>query len=210
MSFFSLQHREKGQQGFTLIELAVSVSIFAFLTAFLVARYGSFNSSVLLTNLAYDVALTIRNAQTYGLNVKSRPTDNTSYTTGTNYAEIAAGYQTAYAVHFESNPNGAENSRLITFFADSATPPVYSSSAKPIAQYTLRNGYISSICVKVSEDQNCLSDPGAINIWFKRPDPDAHFSLANITYAELTITSASGASRRVLVRKTGQIAILRN
>ena len=47
------------------------------MTALLLARYNSFNSGALLTNLAYDVALSIRQAQTYGVSVLSDP-NNTS------------------------------------------------------------------------------------------------------------------------------------
>src|SRR6185369_4435025 len=59
------------KRGFTLIELLISVAIFVYMTGLLVAKYGNFNQSVLLTDLAYDVALTIRTAQTYGLSVKA-------------------------------------------------------------------------------------------------------------------------------------------
>jgi prepilin-type N-terminal cleavage/methylation domain-containing protein len=76
------------QKGFTIIELVVSVAIFAFMTAFLVARYGTFNQGVLLTNLAYDVALTIRNAQSYGLNVKSLPAGDDENSCNSNPGEL--------------------------------------------------------------------------------------------------------------------------
>ena len=58
--------------GFTLIELIVSVAIFVFMTALVVAKYGNFNQSVLMTDLAYDIALTLRTAQTYGVSVQGQ------------------------------------------------------------------------------------------------------------------------------------------
>ncbi|MDE2188747.1 MAG: type II secretion system protein, partial [Patescibacteria group bacterium] len=62
--------------GFTLIELMVTVGIFVFMTALLVARYGSFNNGEILTSMAYDVALALRNAQAYGLNVQGYNNSN--------------------------------------------------------------------------------------------------------------------------------------
>src|ERR1039458_4270999 len=61
---------ESIKSGFTLIELLVTVGIFVFMTALVVANYGSFNDGTLLTSMSYDVALALRGAQSYGLNVK--------------------------------------------------------------------------------------------------------------------------------------------
>ena len=48
----------------------MTVAIFIFMTALVVANYGSFNDGTLLTSMSYDVALALRGAQSYGLNVK--------------------------------------------------------------------------------------------------------------------------------------------
>ena len=64
--------RSLRQTGFTIIELVVSIAIFAAMTTLVVAKYSNFNNSVLFTNLAYDIALTLRTAQTYGLSVQGR------------------------------------------------------------------------------------------------------------------------------------------
>ena len=81
----------KKDRGFTIIEMVVSIGIFAFMTAFLVAKYGTFNQSVLLTNLAYDTAITIRNAQASALNVQGAAS-----TTGVS----SLSFTNAYGVHF--------------------------------------------------------------------------------------------------------------
>ena len=58
-------------RGFTLIEMMVSVGIFALITTLIMVSGRSFGGSVLLTNLAYDVALSVRRAQTFGINVRA-------------------------------------------------------------------------------------------------------------------------------------------
>jgi prepilin-type N-terminal cleavage/methylation domain-containing protein len=49
-------------KGFTLVELMVTVGIFTIISGLLLARYSNFNQGIILTNLAYDIALTIRSA----------------------------------------------------------------------------------------------------------------------------------------------------
>ena len=56
--------------GFTLIELMVVIAIFTLITTIALFDQGKMNSNVLLTNLAYDIALSVRQAQSYGIGVK--------------------------------------------------------------------------------------------------------------------------------------------
>lgn len=212
MSFFKKQQN----RAFTIVELIVSVGIFALLTTLLIGKYGTFNQSVLLTNLAYDVALTIRNAQTYGLNVKSKPTaGGAAYTSGT-YDEIKAGFQYGYGVHFVASADGSDpNSKKMIFYADNETQPSFENGTV-IATYTLRNGaYISSVCAQQTEGgANCISSSspnGGIDVAFRRPDPDAIFpDTANATIVTITVKTTSGQTKNIIVRKTGQIAVLQN
>jgi len=100
------------KRAFTLVELMVSVGIFLMMTGLVVAKYGNFNQSVLLTNLAYDVALTIRTAQTYGLSVRNNDLSNSS-----------SDFQSGYGVHLDTSTRPDSNSgnnfnQEIIFFAD--------------------------------------------------------------------------------------------
>ena len=58
-------------QGFTLIELLVTISIFIIVTSVAVFNNNQFNSSILLTDLGYQIALSVRQAQVYGITVKA-------------------------------------------------------------------------------------------------------------------------------------------
>ena len=199
-------------KGFTLVELMVSLAIFAFMTAFLVAKYGTFNQGILLTNLAYEVALTIRNAQSYGLNVKSRPVSE-SGSVITNYS-TDFGYP--YGVHFAT---GAGNDTKMIFFVDIDRDGLYDSTTgilEPISEslstYNIKRGsYISAICVPPGNSNNCNNTIDILDVTFKRPDPNAIIksSLGNQDHnrAEITIRSTDGGTRKVIVRRTGQISV---
>ena len=77
----------------------VTISIFVIMTALILARYTGFNSGTLLTNVAYDTALTMKVAQTYGLAV--RKVDNlTDITKAYFYAYgIDLQYCKSWAIH---------------------------------------------------------------------------------------------------------------
>ena len=64
------------KSGFTLIELMVVLVIFVALTGIMISSQSKFDGSILLDNLAYDIALSIREAQTYGVNVKEFATSS--------------------------------------------------------------------------------------------------------------------------------------
>ena len=199
-----MRKRSVKMRGFTLVELVVSLAIFAFMTAFLLAKYGSFNQNVLLTNLAYDTALTVRNAQSYGLNVQ-----------GTDAVSCAAGYSAgstcfyyAYGVDFDMT-----NPTHFTFFIDSDSSNTFNSGDTTLNTYNMNKGYaISSICAG-NDAATCtsLGSTGKLDITFKRPVPDAIIvvngnAAAPVTYAKIVVT-ANGQTASVIVQSTGEISV---
>lgn len=184
-------------KGFTLVELMISVGIFALITALLVAKYGTFNQGILLTNLAYDVALTLRTAQSYGLNVKSTPGGTDRYSNEFNLP---------YGVHFDKGISGtpAPNTQII-FFADNGDWQ-YTSSDQVISTYNIKRGSkIETICGG-TDNAHCNTTLNALDVIFIRPDPDAIMT-GNAVYAEITLKSSDGGTKKVIVRRTGQIAV---
>lgn len=181
----------KNQKGFTLVELMISVGIFAIMTGFLLAKYGTFNQGVLLTNLAYDVALTIRNAQSYGLNVKSSPVGGENE------------FNYPYGVHFSTGAS-------FVFFADFNSDGRYSDNEKISVNNIKRGSVINDICLGTGPS-DCVSsvDIDGVDITFKRPDPNAIIrdDSGTASYAEITLLSTDGSIKKVVVRSTGQIAI---
>jgi Tfp pilus assembly protein FimT len=184
----------KQARAFTLVELLVSVGIFALMTALVVAKYGSFNNGVLLTNTAYDVALAIRTAQTYGLGVKS---------TGSGTL-----YDSGYGVYFNTSTG---SNQTIILFSDLDKDSLYDIGTDGIVnQYTIKQGAIIS---KVCSGVDCSTDASPLAITFKRPNPDAIICFGTSpcnspsTYAEITITSAGGDTRIITVRGNGQISV---
>lgn len=182
------------EKGFTVLELVISIGIFALMSAVLLAKYGTFNQGVLLNNLAYDIALTIRNAQSYGLNVRSA-------------SRSANLFDNPYGVHFDL----ANDPTHFIFFVDLNGNGVYDDDPQiaNLAKTTITRGsVISDLCV--GNSGNCNVD--TLDITFKRPDPNAiikHNRFQNMynSDADITITAIDGLSKKIKVRSTGQITV---
>lgn len=204
-------------RGFTLVELLVSIGIFVLMTTLLVVKYGSFNQGILLTDLAYDVAIALRTAQTYGIGVINTGSGG------------AASFSQLYGVHFSSL--AGENDRLKLF---SSPTYLYTDPGKidQGTQVMVRGSTILSLCVGNGTVGVCgasgttQSTADKVDIVFKRPDPAAIIcatisgvnkcgsaltvSGSAVTYAAITIgpQGASATDKRwVIVSTNGQIYI---
>jgi prepilin-type N-terminal cleavage/methylation domain-containing protein len=195
--------------GFTLIELLVTLSIFAITTGIVMTSQGKFDNSVLLTNTAYDIAITLRQAQTFGVNVK----------------EGASAKFNPYGVVFQTD---FDNKRF-DLFEDLAGGTKYkydgsfvctTSDAECVNSYKIKRGhYIKYICAG-TDDADCESNKKTtLNISFVRPNPEAIILANNDTYsvgnlkgfAKIVISSADGtATRSIIVTKVGQIYVKNN
>ncbi len=188
----------QAQKGFTLVELLVSLGIFTAITTIAVVNNNNFNSSILLTNLAYEVGLSVRQAQFYGIAVRRNST---------------AAFDAGYGIHFDlSDPRTYYlfEDRTIDHICDSTE----CSSVNLVESFKLQKGnYISKICVNGSSGLTCTSPSGfqKVDISFVRPNPDAYITRnsvsGNYTTAEICVASPAGTKRRVIVESTGQIAV---
>lgn len=201
-------------RGFTLIELLVTISIFAILTAVVLFNQSRFDSSILLSNLAYDTALTIRQAQNYGINVR----------------EFEGNGFLPYGVHFET---GEGKNKSFILFADinntAGEDPFFDgntgvclSSDGCVNRYTIKRGnYISMLCF--SEGDKCSTygsgeafNADAVDIVFRRPNPDAIITYTkrgrknSTDYIRIVLSNIDNTStREVVVRSNGLIEVLR-
>jgi len=181
--------------GFTLVELLISISIFTVITAVSVFSYSGFNSSVLVTNLAYDIALSVRQAQFYGITVKQ---------SGTN------GFDSGYGVHF------TRNSSSYVLFEDVNANHLFDPSGDiSLETYAIQKGNkVDRLCV-VGTAIGCNFD--SVDVSFVRPNPDtfvARFqsgvqngSVTDGYPVVICVSSPSGVDRKVTIEATGQISV---
>lgn len=180
--------------GFTLVELMVSISIFAVITAVVLIRNNEFNSGILFSNLVYEIALSIREMQTYGITVR---------------ASDAGTFKNGYGVYFDTvnTPNS-----FVQFIDQEPGDRLYSESEK-LTRFNLKPGNsIEKLCDLTS---GSCSPVSSLAITFMRPEPDARitysgYSGAPITKAGIVIKSPGTTDvvrKCIVVTGVGQISV---
>jgi type II secretory pathway pseudopilin PulG len=215
MNTIATLKNKKSKKGFTHVELLVTISIFVLLTIVVVFSQNGFNNTVILNDLAYDVALTVRQAQTYGVGVRG------------NVSASGESFQ-SYGLYFNLNDPTLGIYNFLVFTNPNANWPTNPFFGNPnggstlcqvgdsqcVQKYNVKNGIkISSICVG-SGPSSCTSKP-LLYILFKRPKPDALIYYSDTfggnptpqNYARIILSSASGATTSVVITSPGQIYV---
>jgi prepilin-type N-terminal cleavage/methylation domain-containing protein len=189
-------------KGFTLVEMLSVLAIFSILTSVVVFNYNKFRSDTILTNMAYEVALSIREAQIYGVSARQ---------------SASIDYKVPYGIFI---PKDSEQYYL---FADTGnetddTPDGKFSGtncANPgqdtcVTTYSLQRGMKISD-VQYSQDTNCQYTDD-MSIVFKRPNPEPIFNnsggTTNIIKTLITIEAPDGAQRHVWIYNNGQVDVI--
>lgn len=196
--------------------MLVVLAIIAVLAGVILSGQSTFNRSVILANTAYDVALSLRSAQTYG--IASRGVGN-EFRTGYGI-EFSAGTPGSFALFADVSPS------VTAKYGAGATPDkapgdgIYSSGADTLVQtYTLNNGMtISDFCATGGGAVYCASGGSAsaarIDIVFTRPNTGAMVAAidsagntlgTNLAYACIAVTAPAGETRIVRISSIGQV-----
>jgi prepilin-type N-terminal cleavage/methylation domain-containing protein len=188
--------RMRLSSGFSLAELLVVVAIFLILTTVILINQNRFSSDTSITNLGYQVALAIRQAQVYGISVKG-----------------PANFDTAYGVHFDTTSEA--NRKKFVLFAD--TPPhngKFDSNQDPVVrEFAIENGIkIKGSGGLIIFQGNSTSSAQTADITFRRPNPEAIITADGGTEqrSKIQIVFESALGDRwstVTVTQTGQIYV---
>jgi len=197
-----------------MVVLAIIVTI----TAVVFSGQNSFNKTLVLANTAYDIALSLRSAETYGLG-----------------GHAIGSLPTGYGIHFSKASPGS-----YMLFADSYPAPSTASvchttsdatalDAQPgncnydpgqdvvVSSYALGNGItVSDFCAISSGTWSCANSGSgnltSLDIVFARPNPDPFMSVNGVyssslpvTNACITVASPQGGLRFVSVLASGKI-----
>ena len=186
--------------GFTLIELMVTVGIFVFMTALLLAKYNGYYSGTIFKNQAYDVAITLRQAQSFGISVKADPGNVNS-----------PSFSAAYGVSFPgTNVTGFE------LRAYSGTPTSGFTEGALEKDYKLKYGAYFDKFILTQDGSTNPSYADSVYVVFQRPNPEAIICPkinGSVTcnfykYLELVMKSQDGKTKSIKINSSGQISII--
>lgn len=158
------------------------IAIIAIISGVVLARYKSFHSTILLRNLAYEVALSIREAQVLGISVRGN----------------SGLFTDAYGMHFTVGTK-------YTLFIDRNANNRY-DTGEELSVYTIgQDNRVSDLCA------NTTCGLSSLDVLFRRPEPDSLFftnpAVSDIGIARVFVGAIDGTTRIVRIWPTGQISI---
>lgn len=194
----------------------VVLTIIIVITGVILSSQSTFNKTLMLANTAYDVALTLRSAETYGIGNRA----------------LGSVVNTGYGLHFQDTAS-------FILFADRYPSPSTSSVCHPttdatspsalpgncaydgdqselVSTYELGNKVtVSDFCAQTAGSWSCKSSGAlsSLDIVFSRPNP-APFISSNGLYSAafpatgacITLASSQGGTRHISLAASGQIS----
>lgn len=181
--------------GFTLIELLAVLGVIVLVSTIIFANNSRFGGKMVLENLAYEIALTIRQVQSYGISVIR--------------FEKTGAFEGAYGIYFNANTNASKKSYVI--FADRKPQSglrdgKYGGASERIQLVNFNSGYqVNALYVN-----DCAVEVKVLQITFERPSPNAVILGDGALFDDACIELKSPRrdfTARVHVYRSGQIAV---
>jgi prepilin-type N-terminal cleavage/methylation domain-containing protein len=199
--------QKDNQKGFTLAELIIVVAIIAIISTISMFNSAKLNSSILLSDTAYEIGLIIRDVQISGLGVKVISNNGNATTSN-------------QGIYFN-----ILTPEKIIFFSDLTKNNKYDTGEESQI-YNIENkraGKILSIC-KITNNTICRPLSGGdannltnLSIIFKRPNPESYFyyndGSSDGEYSGSVVVNIGfdpGDCRSVIIYKTGAVQIDRS
>jgi len=183
------------KRGFTLVELLVTLAIMLIIVASSLVQFNTFDSEILLKTLAYDVALSVRQAQSYSLNVLGS----------------AGSFDSPYGVTFTPDTT----SYALFLYGGTATRPRFDADASILDTYQLgRRFTITDVCAVIGGVEDCSI--ARLDVSFKRPEfiglfyAEGYSEVQNGQIESGTIyiqSSTGGPTGKIEVGYTGYITV---
>lgn len=200
--------KENLKKGFTLIELLIVVVIIGIITSIVMFNYGKFNSQTIATNIAYEIALSIREAQTYGLGVRGPDDFDEQFGIQFRDSDVDSFWLFQDNAQLGKNNDGICNNSFGALCDCGSSP-----GDECITQSQLGYGLtFEALCITINGQENC--DQRDLAITFKRPNPNAIFTPStsedpnSIESVRIVLDVPRGATgRSITVVNTGQVSV---
>lgn len=215
----------KPLRGFTLVEMIVVLAIVIIITTIALLGQSSFNRSMVLTDTAYTIAFSIREAQALGISSRTfGGTQDAGY--GLRFTD---GSPTSYKLFADTYPQAPGDTQFTALCPGHPNVASTNPEAKPgdciqtlesevVRTYSLNNGfYISRFCGRRSNGSQRCNGPAmdSLNIVYLRPNTESVITAVNgnvrtaLVDATIRISSPDGQIERcIYISKVGQVSVL--
>ncbi len=214
----------KSVRGFTLVEMIVVLAIIIIITTIALLGQSSFNRSMILTDTAYTIAFSIREAQALGISSRTfAGTQDAGY--GVHFGNLSP---TSYKLFADTHPIAPGDTQYPGICPGHPNVPASNPEAKPgdciqtlesevVRTYSLNNGFrISGFCGRQSNGVPlCNGALDSLNIVYLRPNTQSVITGVNgnirtaLQDATIRISSPDGTTERcIYVSKVGQVSVV--
>jgi len=207
--------------GVTLVELMVVISIFAIISTTVLVDYRNFSSSVVTQNLADDIALSVRKAQSYAIGVRgSSGSFNQGYGIHFANSDFISGISGSNKSFVLFSDMGAQNKQY-DYNNSSCGTPVEGNECMEVLSINSANEISEIVLIDNNNEKEVVPQKGVADIVFIRPNPEPVFcyrsniqslSCVNkkITMVKIKVSSIADPSiyRIITISNNGQISIL--
>lgn len=225
--------KKNNEQGFSLIEFIVVLVIFSIMAGTSLFNFNEYRDNIEQTNIAQDIALTIRQAQVYGISGSDRTIGDVGLEGNNNQNSVD---------FFGTNPQDFNGNEILDITSDRSIRGVafnvvdneiilfedlnqnfeYDDSNDRIIDIRkiLSNDINMSACLITQSDapadtDNCneevFNESDHISITFRRPYPDAYMYYQGVSYGhfylKLVDNNFSEKQRYIEVSPVGNISI---
>jgi prepilin-type N-terminal cleavage/methylation domain-containing protein len=145
------QAKSESKRGFTIIELIVVSALFGVMAVVAVMGQSRLDNNLLIDNMAYEIALAIREAQVYGLATRQSASD----------------FNVLYGIHFDENSN--------TFFTYSKPHASPDASGKYDENISVKvDTYQLAPRMKISQSVLCLQAVLGLPVMYEKSRHSFH------------------------------------
>lgn len=205
------------------MEMVVVLGIMVAITTIALVGQSSFSRSIVLTDTAYTIAFSIREAQALGISSRVfGNTQNAGY--GVHFSAASPTSYALFADTFPGRTNNIQPAALCPGHAVGTGPEARPGDCKQtevseiVRTYSFNNGYrISGFCgIQSGGTERCNGYLTALDITYLRPSTLSVISgirengaIVPLESATIQVTTAQGtASRCILVSKVGQVSVV--
>lgn len=190
--------------GFTLVELLIVIVITVLLISVIFTGDRTRAVTFRLDDVAYRIALKVREVQSYGLSAREY-----SQAGGAGTRTFCAGYGVVFNI---TTPTVfhvfADFPLILTQFSCGNTHVAYNVTDPLLEEVVLRGARVTSLCAKrIGFAEVCGINQ--LSVGFQRPSPEPRVQGgSNYEFAKITVSTPDGlASRTIIVRASGQVSV---
>ncbi|MDR3547763.1 MAG: prepilin-type N-terminal cleavage/methylation domain-containing protein [Candidatus Pacebacteria bacterium] len=215
------RRRAAAARGFTLIEMTVVLAIIVILTGVILVSQSTFNRTLLLTDTAYTVALSVRETQSLGLSSeKFNGVQNAGFG-----VHFSAGSPSTYLQFTDTSPGSPINIPAWCPTGTAGTPDakpgncLYDTAAELVHTYNFNQGFTQSFCAYLNGASVGCSNSGvttlqSLDIVFLRPNTNTvitgTLSIGPAIQADtacIAVATPTGTYRYIKVTQLGEVSV---